>query len=421
MAPPTLLEQWTGVPFSDPVQAVLFGAGAVVAVALLVGIVKAAKALWNATRDLSRPSARRTIFMAVGVVALAATVMSNKGIRGALHKVGYDATIEKVCAFVMFEVFMAISAGLSYRQRMKHPGKFDPYRYLTFGLATLMAAASWWGEGSWFAAIPAYVAALAWEIALAAEQAHEHGDSAARSWLTRMFLRAAVALRLWTPTEEDTNELDRQRRITRYVRCVHRLHNAEPGKTRWRGLRRPLREALEEKQQELMDGLDARGLWDQDTEEEVERRLYRRFTAVERTAPEFIRHQIEQRTAPAPAEAAPTAAVAKPVAPEFLRLPALPAAPVLPAVPAAPRKPRRAAGKISPADFEAAFKRLYLALGKRPSVRQLGDAAPLGDDGAPLWSKSTAHKWMTDERTDLAALEAEALAEAAADLEGASA
>lgn len=417
MAPPTLLEQWTGVPFSDPVQAALFGAGSVVAVALLVGIVKAAKALYSAASNLGRPSARRTIFMAVGVVALAATVMSNKGIRGALHKVGYDATIEKVCAFVMFEVFMAISAGLSYRQRMKHPGKFDPYRYLTFGLATLMAAASWWGEGSWFAAIPAYVAALAWEIALAAEQAHEHGDSAARSWLTRMFLRAAVALRLWTPTEEDTNELDRQRRITRYVRCVHRLHNAEPGKTRWRGLRRPLREALEEKQQELLDALDSRGLWTEDTEAEVERRLYRRFTAVERSAPEFIRHRIEQRTVVAPVE---PPAPAELVAPEFLRLPALPAAPVQPAAPAAPRKPRKTtAGKASPAEFAAAFKRLYLALGKRPSVRQLGDAAPLGDDGSPLWSKSTAHKWMGT--ADLASLEAEALAEAAADLEGASA
>lgn len=107
-------------------------------------------------------------------------------------------------------------------------------------------------------------------------------------------------------------------------------------------------------------------------------------------------------------------------APEFLRLPALPAAPVLPAAPAAPRKPRKAtAGKASPAEFANAFKRLYLALGKRPSVRQLGDAAPLGEDGSPLWSKSTAHKWMGT--ADLAALEAEALAEAAADLEGASA
>lgn len=326
-------------------------------------------------------SPRRRIFAMVGMVALAATILSNKGIQAALHRVGYDGALDKVAAFVMFEMFLAIAAFLSYRQRMRHPGRFDPFRYLVLGLATLMAAASWWGDGSWFAAVPAYIAALAWEIALAAEQAHEHGSSAARTWLARLLLRVVVFLRLYTPTDQDTNELDRQRRITRYVRCVYRLHHAEPGKERWHGLRRPLREALEDQQQRLLDALDARGLWTPDTELLVQQRLYRRYTAVELTSPEFVRDLVAQGRLgldEAKNKLGPAAAELAPPAPAPVKQPRLVGtAPVLPAPPAAEVPSLKTTETPRAVDFamvKSAFVELYVAAGKRPGARAIEQA-----------------------------------------------
>jgi hypothetical protein len=358
-------------------------------------------------------SPRRRIFAMVGTVALAATILSNKGIQAALHRVGYDGALDKVAAFVMFEMFLAIAAFLSYRQRMRHPGRFDPYRYLVLGLATLMAAASWWGDGSWFAAVPAYIAALAWEIALAAEQAHEHGSSAARTWLARTLLRVVVFLRLYTPTDQDTNELDRQRRITRYVRCVYRLHHAEPGLARWWGLRRPLRETLEERQQRLLDDLDARGLWTPDTEQLVQQRLHRRYTAVELTSPEFVRDlfdhgQLDLQQAlteltPATVEPAPPAPVKQP-RPVAVPAPALLAGPAPQGVTEAPRA-------VNFGTVETAFVDLYVATGRKPGSRAIEHAIK-GHPGAPR--KTTINEWMRANPETVAKLTAKAVERLAA-------
>lgn len=366
-----------------------------------------------------RTSARRRIFIMVGIVALAATILSNKGIQSALHRVNYDGVLDKIAAFVMFEMFLAIAAFLSYRQRMRHPSRFDPYRYLVLGLATLMAGASWWGDGSWFAAVPAYLAALAWEIALAAEQAHEHGSSAARTWLSRLLLRVVVFLRLYTPTDQDTNELDRQRRITRYVRCVYRLHHAEPGKARWWGLRRPLRESLEERQQRLLDDLDARGLWTPDTELLVQQRLYRRYTAVELTSSEFVRdlfdqgrlglEQVMTELPPAAAELAPAApAPVKQMRPVKL-------APELPADPAAEVPEPEPAQAPRPVDFamvKMAFIDLYVTTGRKPGSRAIEQAIK-GHAGAPR--KTTINEWMRAHPATVAELTATALERLAAE------
>jgi hypothetical protein len=260
------------------------------------------------------------------------------------------------------------------------------------GLATLMAAASWWGEGTWFAAVPAYIAALAWEIALAAEQAHEHGHGAARTWVARLLLRAVVLLRLYTPTDQDTNELDRQRRMTRYVRCVYRLHHAEPGKARLFGLLRPHREALEERQQRLLDDLDARGLWTPETEREVQRRLYRRYTAVELTSSAFVRGLFEQAHADLARPAAVPAPALVPTAPAPVERPR--PAEQVPAALAAPLQERKASAAPRSVDMslvETAFVELYVATGRRPGVRAIEQQIQ-HEAGAPR--KTTIAEWL---------------------------
>lgn len=113
------------------------------------------------------------------------------------------------------------------------------------------------------------------------------------------------------------------------------------------------------------------------------------------------------------AAATPKAPVASAPKPAPVTRPAHPAA----AKPAGKR--RTVTPKVDPANLAAAYKALYLNLGKRPSVRELGAAGIPEGGGEPLWSKSTAHKWMA--ATDLAALEADVLRGSAPVLEGMSA
>ncbi|MEU5157276.1 hypothetical protein [Glycomyces sp. NPDC021274] len=110
---------------------------------------------------------------------------------------------------------------------------------------------------------------------------------------------------------------------------------------------------------------------------------------------------------PAQVDAAP---VAEPVAPVQAPAPrrAEPAS-----AKTAPQPRRKTVQKFSPDEFAAAYQRLYLALGKAPSVTQLGLAG--------AWSRSMAGKWMQQNKAALRALEADALTEAQPELEGASA
>lgn len=424
MAPPTLLEQLTGVDFSDPAQAAFLGAGFAAVIVLGQILIKTCQALYAAAAE--RPKLRpdmvatvvgaglilalsiegmweffgsigmpvwgRIAFAAVFEICLLAVALRARHIR-LLRQVRRDALILQRTSAAGSE-----AADLDAKIRaIRLRGLNDALVWVLAAVIGVLAALEAPTRAEQIARfIVPFVAATMWELALGADVEDQQVTDVAKGWgskvraaagaVGRWFVSVAIFFGWQPPTSANASGKYREKLMTRLVAVCHEIHTAagEAGAK------------LLQKQRELILDLQARGQWDEGTMAELAQRLDALYRAVELTAPAAVRPAVpvERLRVPAPAVLQQTLAPPK--------------------APAAPRR-RPGASKVDPAEVAAEFKTLYIELGKRPSVRELGAA------GGTRWARSKAHQWMQEHQAELADLESEALAEAAAELEGASA
>jgi hypothetical protein len=442
MAPPTLLEQLTGVDFSDPVNAVLLGAGFAMVVGLIQGVFKAAAAVRRArpSRRPLRPDMVATIIGAGLILALSIEGMWR--FFGAINM----PTWGRIAFAAVFEICLLAVALRARHIRLQRQARRDALIARREHLAADTAEAKRldaqirairlrglndllvWVFAAIIGILAAleaptrpeqvarlvvpFIAATMWELALGADVEDQRVSATARGWGTkakaaaaavgRFFVSVAITFGWTPPTSANASMKYREKLMTRLVSVCHQIHTASG----------EVKESLLERQRELILDLQARGQWGTDTMDELAQRLDALYRAVELTAPAAVR--------PA-APAAPVVLRPEPVpaaAPEVLRLPSFP-----PAVPKPTTPVRRVVtkAKLDPAEIAAAYQQLYRTLGRRPSVTELGAAGASVDGGPVRWKRSSAGSWMQKHRARLSELEAEVLNEAAAELEGASA
>lgn len=446
MATPTLLQQMTGVDFSSPAQAVFLGAGfAVVIVAAQVafkirralhraavarrqraprrpvrpdmvatiigaGLVLALsiEGMWRFFGGIGMPPAGRIAFAAVFEICLLAVALRARHIR-LLRQARRDALMERRTKVDDGTIEAAQLDAQIEAIRLRGLNDFLVW-VLAAVIGTLAALEAPSRPEQVARFIVPFIAATMWELALGADVEDQRVSAVAKGWGTkfkaairavgRFFVSVAIAFGWVPPTSANATAQFREKLMTRLVSVSHEIHIAAADAS----------PKLFTRQRKLILDLQARGQWSADTMNELAGRLDVLYRARELTAPDAVR----------PRTAAKPIPVVKPAPVVPVALPALPVEHAAPALVTPPvRRRRTAAPKVDPDELAAAFKRLYLELGKRPSVRELGAAGVV--DGEKLWSKSSAHKWMTNPETNMPTLEAEALTEAAAALEGVSA
>jgi hypothetical protein len=439
MATPTLLEQLTGVGFSDPVQAAILG-GAFAAVIIAgqaafkisralrcaaaerrrradrrplradmvstmigAGLVLAlsVEGMWRFFGAIGMPPLARIAFAAVFEICLLAVALRARHIR-LLRQARREALLDERDRATDGT---AEAARLDARIRgIRLRGLNDLLVWVLAAVIGLLAALEAPNqEEQVFRFLVPFVAATMWELALGADVEDQRVTTVARTWGTKARAaagavgRACVSVAIFfgwqPPTSANASTKFREKLMTRLVAVCHEIHTAAD----------EAKAKLLERQRELILDLQARGQWNAGTLAELQERLDMLYRAVELTAPTAVRPRMEAKPQPAvlptPIEAAPAATLM----------------PVLAELPAdAPtRKPRRRRAATLDAALAAAYKRLYIELGAAPSVTKLGEVGP--------WSRSKAGAWMQKNRVLLAVLEADALAEAHTELEGASA
>lgn len=444
MATPTLLEQLTGVDFSSPAQAVMLGGGFaavlvaaqiafkisralhlaavtrrqraprrrvrpdMIATILGAGLVLAlsVEGMWRFFGAIGMPPAGRVAFAAVFEICLLAVALRARHIR-LLRQARRDTLMERREKVADGTVEAAHLEAQIKAIRLRGLNDFLVW-VLAAVIGTLAALEAPSDPERVARFIVPFIAATMWELALGADVEDQRVTAVARTWGTKLKAAAAsvggwcVSIAIffgWTPpTSANASTKFREKLMTKLVAVSHQIHTTAGD----------VKEGVLKQQRELILDLQARGQWGADTMAELAARLDALYRALELTAPDAVRPAAKPLPAVKPAPSAPAS------------LPALPVVQAAPALVTPPvRRRRTVAPKVDPVKIADAFKTLYLELGKRPSVRELGAAGTPTGGGEPMWSKSSAHKWMTNPETNLPALEAEALA--AAVLEGVSA
>jgi hypothetical protein len=429
MATPTLLEQLTGVGFSDPVQAAILGgtfAAVIVAgqagfkishalrlaaaerrqranrrplradmVATMIGaglvLALSVEGMWRFFGAIGMPPLARIAFAAVFEICLLAVALRARHIR-LLRQARREALLN--------EREHADTALLDAQIRgIRLRGLNDLLVWVLAAVIGLLAALEAPNqEEQVFRFLVPFVAATMWELALGADVEDQRVTTVARTWGTKLKVAAAAVGRAcvsvaiyfgWTPpTSADASTKFREKVMTRLVAVSHQIHTTTGD----------VKAALPQQQRELILDLQARGQWGPETMCELRERLDALYRAHELTAPDAVRPTVKPRS---PAALAPVDAV-----PDAL--------PVIEPLPVAPvRTPRRRRAAAFDAMIAAAYKRLYMELGKAPSVTELGNAG--------TWSRSKAGNWMQKNPALRRKLEADALTETHTELEGASA
>jgi len=437
--PPTLLEQLTGVDFSNPAQAVFLGAGfaaVIVAgqsafkisravrlaaaerrrrlnrrplrpdmVATMIGaglvLALSVEGMWRFFGAINMPPLARIAFAAVFEICLIAVALRARHIR-LLRQVRREALLderERVADGT------AEAARLDAQIRaIRLRGLNDFLVWVLAAVIGLLAALEAPNqEEQVFRFLVPFVAATMWELALGADVEDQRVTAVARTWGTKAkaaasaIVRACVSVAIyfgWTPpTSADASTKFREKVMTKLVAVSHQIHTTAGD----------ARDKLLAQQRALILDLQARGQWGADTMAELAERLDALYRAFELTAPAAVRPTaplLPAITVAPRLELSTGSAMERPAPPAPRRI----------AV-AAERRSRRM--KFSSDDFAAAYKRLYLALGKSPSVTELGEAG--------AWSRSKAGMWMKENKANLPRLETDALAEDTAELEGAAA
>lgn len=432
--PPTLLEQLTGVDMSSPLQAAIFGgafAAVIVAgqaafkissalhrgavqrrprsnrrptradmVATMIGaglvLALSVEGMWRFFGAIGMPPLGRIAFAAVFEICLLAVALRARHTR-LLRQCRRDELLKRRANLADSS---AEAARLDAQIRgIRLRGLNDFLVWVLAAVIGLLAALEAPNqEEQVFRFLVPFVAATMWELALGADVEEQRVTAVARTWGTKAKAAAAAVGRAcvsvaiffgWTPpTSADASTKFREKIMTRLVAVSHQIHTTTGD----------VKVKLLAQQRRLILDLQARGQWSAETMAELRERLDALYRAHELTAPDAVRPTSKLR--PAPAEAVRAA----PVAPALVELPA---------PSRTPRRRRNTAQKFSPDEFAAAFQRLYIELGKAPSVTELGNAG--------TWSRSKAGKWMQQNKANLRALEAAALNDRHPELEGASA
>lgn len=415
---PNLLEQLTGVDLGDPAQAAAIG-GAFAAVIILgqaaFKIHRAARARrQRAPRRPVRPDMVATIIGAALVLAL-----SVEGMWQFFTGIGMPI-LGRIAFAAVFEICLIAVALRARHIRLLRQARRDELLERrdqaqdTTDLDAQIRAIRLRGLNDFFvwvfaaiigtlAALEAptdheqvarfivpFIAAGMWELALGADVEDQRVTAAARHWVDRLkdaaaatgraCIRVAIHFGWVPPTSANATAQFREKLMTRLVATCHEIHTTTV----------EVKPRVLARQRKLILDLQARGQWTADTMAELAQRLDALYRAVELTAPAAVRPAM--KPLPQPITAAPAEAPAPIVVPPQ-------------------RRRRTSASKLDLDTIAAEYQRLFVELGRRPSVRQLGAAGTPEGGGEPRWSKSSAHQWM--QSADLAALEA--------DLEGASA
>lgn len=427
MQHPNLLEQLTGVDLTDPAQAAAIGAAFAAVIVAGQAAFKIRRALHRAavTRRRERAPRRpiRPDMIATVIGAVIVLALSIEGMWQFFTGIGMPI-LGRVAFAAVFEICLIAVALRARHIRLLRQARRDELLdrreqaedtteldaqidairlrglndflvWVFAGIIGTLAALEAPTDHEQVARfIVPFIAAGMWELALGADVEDQRVTAVARHWVDRLkaaaaavgraFVRVAIHFGWVPPTSANASAQFREKLMTRLVSVCHQIHSVAE-----------VTPKLLEQQRGLILDLQARGQWTAETMTELAQRLDALYRAVELTAPAAVRPASKPLPAPKPA-------------------PSLPAAPV-PLVVPPQRRRRPGASKLDLDAIAAEYKRLYRELGERPSVRKLGAAGATDDGSDARWSKSSAHQWM--KTADLAALEAEALAET----EGASA
>jgi hypothetical protein len=250
------------------------------------------------TRERATPQARRArrahLALAAGalgvvIVAVAATNLSAHGIQARLDDVGLGALDARVSVFLVFEGLLALAGGLSFWHQVTGRAGIDRYAVGMWIVSGLMAyLAAWGGDSPLFGVFP-IIAAVAWHELVAAE--------AKRRGKYRGILGRGA-------TDEDTDAVDAQRRLSRIVARAVRA-NTGPRALRWLWARLYLR---------ALDEADARGLLTDEARAQLAARTAARYAGAAALSPEAVAAANPWTQAAAPAAPDP-APVPEPAAP----------------------------------------------------------------------------------------------------------
>lgn len=259
----------------------------------------------------SKARARAIRFGLVALVAIAATRLSAYAVQHNLDQVAGAWDI-RAAVFVCFEGALALCAGLSYWHQTSGRAGFDQFNVAVWVLSGLMSVLAWHGAGAlgWFFAPFPLMAAIAWHWLVtfeAREAGHARTTVAARvaaaasAWFDRVRVRLGG-----TATAEDTNDRDRQRRLSRIARCAVKANTARAFRGAWaRAYARALNAA------------DERGILDADTRASLRSRVAARYAGAAALSPEAVADANPWTTAAAPAvdptPSAPAAPASAPV------------------------------------------------------------------------------------------------------------
>lgn len=349
---------------------------------------------------MDTPAARRAILAVLAVTAVSATVLSAHGVQDALTGAGLTAWWTRLAGLVAFEGFLLVMASLSWWHRTTGQDGADVYGTLVWGGAGVLALVGYHGGDDWLYAVFAPLAALGFHLVTGAERRRRNAGT---TWAAR--IGAAIRSRVervlvWfgrTPTSEDTNARERERRYSRVVARTVKAHRANRAKS-WRVwlFERALADA------------EARGLLDEAGRALIAERCAARYTALDALAPATLAVGAPLWTREA-APAAPLAPVPDPKAPPAPASPAVACelpepTPALPApdpvreAPLAPVRPIRPAEAASAREvIVAAFPPkaaagaatwcadYYDEHGKLPTGREVGDAFATHQGNARKW------------------------------------
>lgn len=182
--------------------------------------------------------ARALRFALVALVAVAATRLSAYAVQHNLDQVADDWDI-RAAVFVSLEGSLALCAGLSYWHQTSGRAGFDQFNAAVWTLSVLMAAIAYHGAGDlgWFFAPFPIMAAIGWHWLVtfeAREAGHERRTAlaiaadAVSAWFERIRVRLGG-----TATTADTNERDRERRLSRIERTAFKAHTARAFRAAW--------------------------------------------------------------------------------------------------------------------------------------------------------------------------------------------
>lgn len=339
-----------------------------------------------ATSFMDTPGARRALLALLAFTALAATVLSAHGIQDALTAAGLDAWWVRACGFAAFEGFMLTMFALSWWHITTSQDGLDIYGLCTWAGSILLALVGYHGGGDWIYLVFAPLAAFGFHLTAGAERRRRGG---APPWAAK----AAAALRLrfesvlvWlgrTPTSDDTNRKDRERRLNRVAARAFKAHRASRARA-WR----------ERRFDRAVHAAQARGLLDAEGRAYVAELVATRFTALDALTPTALDALGFAWGTPACAAAAAHEATDALGEPSPTLAPAHDRARAIEAVPAPARADAREVAGVA-ATILAAFKgdterAVWVAdhfrdTGQLPTGRELGDAFEVDASTGRRW------------------------------------